>query len=124
MYYRPDDERVGNQRPRICHVPPSVRSIGSDALELCAIAGLTLDDWQAWVLEQASGEQEDGRWSCFEVGLTVSRQNGKSELLVARLLNRHVSHQRKSRSTAATNSTQRSSYSADWSLRLKTHRRS
>ena len=71
---------------RICHVPPSVGSAGADALELCELAGLTLDDWQRFVLEQALGEREDKRWSAFEVGLVCARQNGKSELLVARLL--------------------------------------
>ncbi len=77
---------TGSQRPRIGHVPASVRSAGTDALALCELAGLTLDDWQAWIIEQALGECEDGRWSCFETAIVCSRQNGKSELLVARLL--------------------------------------
>jgi phage terminase large subunit-like protein len=76
----------GNQRPRICRVPPAVRSAGPDAVALCEIAGLTLDDWQTFILLEALGEREDGRWSCFETAIVVSRQNGKSELLVARLL--------------------------------------
>ncbi len=77
---------VGNQRPRVCHVPASDRSAGLDALALCELGGLTLDDWQAWIIGQALGEREDGRWSCFETAIVCSRQNGKSELLVARLL--------------------------------------
>src|SRR5207302_563449 len=71
---------VGNQRPRVCRVPPSTRSAGADALALCELAGVTLDDWQAWLIEQALGEREDGSWACFEVGVCAPRQNGKSEL--------------------------------------------
>jgi hypothetical protein len=76
----------GNQRPRICRVPSSVRSEGADAVELCSYAGLALDDWQGFVLQGALGLRDDGLFSAFEVALVVSRQNGKSTLLAARLL--------------------------------------
>jgi phage terminase large subunit-like protein len=55
-------------------------------VELAEKAGLQLDDWQSWSVEQAMGTREDGRWAAFEVGLLVSRQNGKNAILQARQL--------------------------------------
>ena len=55
-------------------------------MDLAASAGLYLDDWQQWVLAQSLGERHDGRWSAFEVGLIVPRQNGKGSVLEAREL--------------------------------------
>ena len=55
-------------------------------MEIAASAGLVLDPWQEFVLEQSLGEKSDGNWSAFEVGLVVSRQNGKGSILEAREL--------------------------------------
>src|SRR4029077_11160968 len=46
-------------------------------------AGLFLDEWQQWVLDQALGRGEDRKWSAFEVCLIVSRQNGNGAILEA-----------------------------------------
>lgn len=54
-------------------------------MELARSAGLELDEWQAFVLERALG-QVDGRWAAFEIGVEVSRQNGKGAILEAREL--------------------------------------
>lgn len=72
--------------PRISHIPQSASSSGADAVELAAAAGIVLDDWQAHVLENSLGENADGSWSAFEVGVCLPRQNGKSEIAVARML--------------------------------------
>lgn len=61
-------------------------SAGAEAVELAALAGLHLDPWQQLVLEHALGEKQDGRWAAFEVGVVVSRQNGKGSILEAREL--------------------------------------
>lgn len=80
-------EPLGSQRPRVESIPPAASSsTGKEALELCRLAGLCLDPWQEYVLVQSLGERPDGKWSAFEVGLVVPRQNGKTELLVARQL--------------------------------------
>jgi hypothetical protein len=50
------------------------------------MAGLELDPWQELVLEGMLGERADGSWAAFEVGLMVSRQNGKGAILEAREL--------------------------------------
>jgi hypothetical protein len=50
------------------------------------MTGLVLDPWQEWVLHNAMGVRADGKWSAFEVGLVVGRQNGKNSCLEAREL--------------------------------------
>ena len=50
------------------------------------MAGLHLDEWQQWILRHSLGETADGKWAAREVGLMVSRQNGKGALLEAREL--------------------------------------
>lgn len=45
-----------------------------------------MDPWQQLVLRDALGERVDGKWSAFEVGLVVPRQNGKGSILEAREL--------------------------------------
>ena len=77
---------LGVQTPRVASVPPYVSSAGQEAVELAAQCGLILDPWQQLVLEGALGEQPNGNWSAFEVGLMVSRQNGKGSILEAREL--------------------------------------
>lgn len=76
----------GHQEPRICVVPESVSSAGAEAVDLARMAGLVLDPWEALVLESSLGERPDGKWSAFEVGLVVARQNGKGAILEAREL--------------------------------------
>lgn len=77
------DALLGDQRPRIFSAPSQVATSGVEAVELAASAGLVLDPWQRFVLEQALGERADGKWAAFEVGLVVGRQNGKGSILEA-----------------------------------------
>lgn len=79
--------RIGSQRPTTQLLPLDRRgSAGAEAVDLAALAGLVLDDWQAWFLEHALSEQRDGKWSAFEVAAIVGRQNGKGSILEARQL--------------------------------------
>jgi hypothetical protein len=86
---------IGIQTPRFEHVPSYTTSSGDEAIELAALTGLVLDPWQRYALRHAMGErivphpvtQELGvRWAAFEMGLVVSRQNGKGSLIEARQL--------------------------------------
>lgn len=77
---------LGAQRPKNRSVPPAVTSAGREAVELAASAGLHLDPWQGFALDDALGERQDGKWSAFEVGIVVPRQNGKGGILEAREL--------------------------------------
>ena len=74
---------LGDQRPRIWSAPPSDSSEGERVAELAAAAGLKLDEWERWVLEQGLGRTEGGQWSAFEKALIVARQNGKGAILEA-----------------------------------------
>lgn len=54
--------------------------------DLSASLGVPLDEWQENVLQAAMGERSDGRWAARIVGVSTPRQNGKSQLIVARAL--------------------------------------
>jgi hypothetical protein len=82
----PRESLDDTQLPRIWNLPPHVSSSGAEAVDLCRMAGLELDPWQEFVLGNALNERADGKWAAFEVGLVVSRQNGKGSILEAREL--------------------------------------
>lgn len=74
---------LGDQRPRLQSVPTSVWSEGERVAELAEAAGLHLDDWERWVLDQGLGRVDGGQWAAFEACLIVARQNGKGAVLEA-----------------------------------------
>jgi phage terminase large subunit-like protein len=74
---------LGDQRPRLWTVPPSVSSEGERVAALSAAAGLELDDWQRWVLDQGLARAAGDQWAAFEKCLIVSRQSGKGAVLEA-----------------------------------------
>lgn len=57
-----------------------------DVADLSARAGITLDPWQETILRASMGERSDQTWAGKRVGVSVGRQNGKSQLLVSRAL--------------------------------------
>lgn len=63
--------------------PLAVSSAGSEAVELAEVAGLVLDDWQAWWLQHALAERADGSWAARESVLITGRQSGKNGVLAA-----------------------------------------
>lgn len=72
--------------PRVLHAP-NVRANGwEDVADLSASLGVTLDEWQEAVLQAAMGERANGRWAARLVGVSAPRQQGKSQLIVARAL--------------------------------------
>jgi hypothetical protein len=78
---------LGSREPRIQLVPyREVISTGDAAVELAEMAGLQLDPWESDVLRQSLGETQDRKWSAFEVTVVCARQNGKTEILIARIL--------------------------------------
>jgi hypothetical protein len=74
-------------------VAPRIRSVpgkgsdrkGKETIELCADAGLDLDDWQQAALIDSMRETK-GRWDHLEVGVNVARQNGKGVIIEARAI--------------------------------------
>lgn len=109
-----EGELLGHQRPRISHLPawgpnlvpdskvdvlpPELGNLGREIVELSEMAGLILDPWQAWTMAHAHAVRPDKRywnpytsryenlWAAKEVGVMVSRQNGKGSILEAREL--------------------------------------
>jgi hypothetical protein len=79
---------VGIQQPRVWFAPPTVVSTEAaiETEELCAAAGLDLDEWQTHALRLMLGEKDDGDWAAFEFGFQAQRQNGKGGVLEAREL--------------------------------------
>ena len=47
---------------------------------------MILDPWQEVILQSAMGERSDGTWAAKQIGVSAPRQNGKSQLIVARAL--------------------------------------
>lgn len=85
---------VGDQRPRLLHLPNQISSAGAAAVALAEVAGLKLDPWQAWCVEQILGEKDEWYYnavldkmmrksSAYETALIVARQNGKGAILEA-----------------------------------------
>lgn len=77
---------LGVQEPRLRNFPEGVGSDGELASELMATAGVTLDPWQDLVLDRMLRYRDDGKWACPTCLLVVPRQNGKGEVLIARML--------------------------------------
>lgn len=74
-------------KPRVCSLPKGkTDSLGDEAVELAAYAGLELDDWQQLILKESLKRNGGDRWSAFEVGVNVARQNGKGGIIEARIL--------------------------------------
>lgn len=78
--------RTGCQSPTVEYRIESRSSAARDVIVMATAAGLELDEWQRHVLRGALGERGDGKWSAFEVGLVVPRQNGKSAIVEALIL--------------------------------------
>lgn len=77
---------AGQAPPRVRHFPKVRSNSWEDVADLMASFGVPLDEWQENVLEAALGERSDGRWAARQVGVSTPRQNGKSQLIVARAL--------------------------------------
>ena len=67
--------------------PQGVRANSwQDVADISSAFGIILDPWQELILEASMGERSDRTWAAKRVGISLPRQNGKSQLLVARAL--------------------------------------
>ncbi|HXI67119.1 MAG TPA: hypothetical protein VNH41_04210 [Steroidobacteraceae bacterium] len=71
--------------PRVALSPGGDSQLGDEAVDFCKSHGLELDDWQAMVLRE-SLLTEGKKWSAFEIGAVLPRQNGKGAIIEAREL--------------------------------------
>lgn len=74
---------LGSQEPTYLWHPPYVDTLGAEASALYEASGGVLDPWQKLSLDVAMAVNPDRTWTCFEVAIIVSRQNGKGEVLIA-----------------------------------------
>lgn len=76
----------GAAPPSLRVAPSSRANSWEDIADLVAMLGMPLDEWQEVALEAAMGERTNGLWSSKYIGISAPRQNGKSQLIVARAL--------------------------------------
>lgn len=74
----------GSQVPSFQVLPDGATQRGEVAVRFSSLFGVNLDPWQEHVLSGSMRQRADGKWSAFEVGLVVPRQQGKSAVLEAR----------------------------------------
>jgi hypothetical protein len=73
--------------PRVNHSPRRTHANDWEVVsDLSSTFGVVLDEWQEVVMQAAMGVRSDGRWSTPQVAVSTPRQNGKSQLIVARAL--------------------------------------
>lgn len=78
--------KYGNQKPRIDIYNNGDISIAQKTIELLEYYGISLLPWQKSILYRWLAIDEDGKWVNPDCGLVVPRQNGKSELIIARIV--------------------------------------
>lgn len=78
--------RYGNQKPRIDIFNDGDIDLAEKTIMLLEHYKITLLPWQKSVLRRWMAVAEDGTWANPDCGLSVARQNGKTELLIARII--------------------------------------
>jgi hypothetical protein len=76
----------GVQIPRIHSKLTDLPSKGQDMIDLATELGINLMEWQRYVCIHGHKVREDGRWAHSELGLIMARQQGKSTLMMLRIL--------------------------------------
>lgn len=74
---------IGCQTPTCEHVPDGDAEFARRACEFVRWAGMTLYPWQEQLLHDLLLRDESGHWSSGEAVVSLARQNGKGEVLVA-----------------------------------------
>lgn len=77
----PTGARIGCQAPRLRSVPDYTSTLGPEAIDLAAAAGLTCDPWQCDVVCDILGTTDGGLWSAFETCTIAQRQQGKGGII-------------------------------------------
>ena len=78
--------RIGNQSPTFTNVQNVINTKGEEAIKLYRESGQTLFDWQCDQIKGIMSVNRDGLWEFVKYGISVSRRNGKGEVLAAREL--------------------------------------
>lgn len=78
--------RLGKQTPTICIRLPYTESLGTEAVDLYNRSDRTAQDWQTLMVEDIMAVDDDGLWIHMQCGWSIPRRNGKSEILIMRIL--------------------------------------
>lgn len=83
--------RYGNQKPRIDQYNDGDIWLADKVIQLMEAYGITLLLWQKlvvyrWLAVYWDNEEERWKWSNPKTGLLVPRQNGKTEIIIARII--------------------------------------
>lgn len=78
--------RVGRQTPTAAVVLPYTRTKGLEAVDLYNQTGRNAMEWQQLQCCDIMAVREDGLWTHTKYGLSVSRRNGKNEVVTMREL--------------------------------------
>jgi hypothetical protein len=76
----------GVQTPRIHSKLNDLPSKGQDIIDLATELKINLMEWQKFVCIHGHKIRADGRWAHSELGLIMARQQGKSTLMMLRIL--------------------------------------
>ena len=79
-------ELGGVQTPRIHSELTDLPSKGQDIIDLATEMSINLMEWQKFVCIHGHKVRADGRWAHSELGLIMARQQGKSTLMMLRIL--------------------------------------
>jgi hypothetical protein len=76
----------GVQTPRIHSKLNDLPSKGQEMIDFATELGINLMEWQKYVCIHGHKVRPDGRWAHSELGLIMARQQGKSTLMMLRIL--------------------------------------
>jgi phage terminase large subunit-like protein len=76
----------GVQTPRIYSKLNDLPSKGQEMIDFASELGINLMEWQRFVCIHGHKIRADGRWAHSELGLIMARQQGKSTLMMLRIL--------------------------------------
>ena len=76
----------GVQTPRIYSKLNDLPSKGQEMIDFATELGINLMEWQRFVCIHGHKVRADGRWAHSELGLIMARQQGKSTLMMLRIL--------------------------------------
>jgi len=80
------ESRKGNQKPRIDIYKNGDIWLADKTIRLVAAYGIELLEWQKQELYRWMALDDEGKWTNPDCGLLVPRQNGKSEVIIARII--------------------------------------
>ena len=95
--------RRGRQTPTQSVVLPYTSTRGQEAIDLYNATGKTAQEWQELLLSDILAYNEEGLWVHTKYGYSVSRRNGKNEIVAIRemfglKIGEHILHNRKYKS--------------------------